>query len=428
MANKNNSNMSTYYQQGDPQDKSNIIAQHQFMSQNEHLNSQMLLQQNQQSTMGSNGFQPTLYRNDQNNQVQHQHQQIYNQQLNYNSNTNNQIQQQNYQPQLKQQNYHPHLLQQQPPSSNLLQQPNEVTDEENVNIDWDEQSDHEYTSNTPKRKTKSIIEVIPSRLTSNRGQKRGNNQQDTNNDAANSPPQTTYKKTKADENNVAPIIYFRINYDLVKNPLKLEKTIIDALKHAKITPKAIKITQNGNLLVYPGSNDDKQAIINNQLLFPECKWCDLETSKKKFQLMVKGINAENFSLRYNSGISQEYKIDNIIEIRKKDGTILNICKIEMDLKDDFERLLQEETIKLGLFNYKVERIHKSPIRCHNCKEFGHSIKTCNKEGKCGKCGKTSHEDECETNELKCINCGENHSCYFKGCQKYKDEIRNRKIV
>lgn len=81
--------------------------------------------------------------------------------------------------------------------------------------------------------------------------------------------------------------------------------------------------------------------------------------------MVKGINAENFSLRYNSDTSQEYKIDNIIEIRKKDGTFLNICKIEMDSKDDFERLLQDETIKLDLFNYKVERIHKSPIRCHN---------------------------------------------------------------
>ena len=85
------------------------------------------------------------------------------------------------------------------------------------------------------------------------------------------------------------------------------------------------------------------------------KWCDLETNKKKFQLMVKEINAENLELRYNSGISQEYKIDNIIEIKKKDWTVLNICKIELESKEDYERLLQEETIKLGLFNYKVEK-------------------------------------------------------------------------
>jgi hypothetical protein len=71
MAN-NNSNMPNFYQQGDPQDKSNIIAQHQFMAQNERLNSQRLLQQNQQTSMGSTVFQTSLYQNDQNNQDQHQ--------------------------------------------------------------------------------------------------------------------------------------------------------------------------------------------------------------------------------------------------------------------------------------------------------------------------------------------------------------------
>jgi hypothetical protein len=126
------------------------------------------------------------------------------------------------------------------------------------------------------------------------------------------------------------------------------------------------------------------------------------------------------------GISQEYKIDNIIEIKKKDGTVLNICKLELESKEDYERQLQEETIKLGLFNYKVEKIHKSPTRCHNCKEFGHSVKTCKKESKCAKCGKTSHENECENNELRCLNCGESHSCYFKGCQKYKDLMKQEK--
>ena len=136
--------------------------------------------------------------------------------------------------------------------------------------------------------------------------------------------------------------------------------------------------------------------------------------------MVKGIYAENFELRYNSGISQEYEIGKIVEIKKNDGTVLNICKIELDSNEEFERLLPEETIKVGLFDYKVERIYKSPIRCHNCKEFGHSVKTWTKESKCAKCGKTIHEVDCENNELKCLNFGESHSCYYKGCPKYKE--------
>ena len=64
----------------------------------------------------------------------------------------------------------------------------------------------------------------------NRGTKRSNNQQDTNKEVLNSPTQFTNKKTKAVDNKVAPITYFRINYDYVKNRLKLEKIIMEALK------------------------------------------------------------------------------------------------------------------------------------------------------------------------------------------------------
>ncbi len=91
--------------------------------------------------------------------------------------------------------------------------------------------------------------------------------------------------------------------------------------------------------------------------------------------MVKGINAENFELRYNSNLIQNYKISQVIEIKKKDGTVLNMCKIEMETKDEFEGLLHAGNIKIGLFNYKVEKFARSPLMCHNCKEHGHSLKT-----------------------------------------------------
>jgi hypothetical protein len=142
------------------------------------------------------------------------------------------------------------------------------------------------------------------------------------------PVKTTTILSANPEENVAPIIYFRINFELVKNPLLLEKTIMEALKHTNITLKAIKITKNGNLLVYPCTNSDKKKIIDCQLLFNECKFFDLETNKKIYQLMVKGINAENLELRYNSSLSVSYKLDKIIEIKRRDGTVLNLCKIE----------------------------------------------------------------------------------------------------
>ncbi len=214
---------------------------------------------------------------------------------------------------------------------------------------------------------------------------------------------TATKTTKTDDN-VAPIIYFRIKYELVKKPLLLEQTIMEALEYFKINLKNIKVTQNGNLLVYPFTNEDKKTILDNQLLFAECKSCDLETNNKKYHLLVKGINAENLELRYNSGLNQKYKITNVIPIKRNDGKPINICKIELQSKDEFESLLSSGSLQLGLFKYKVERIARSPFRCHNCKEFGHSIKSCKNQSKCAKCGKDSHDNDCESNEICCINC------------------------
>ena len=90
---------------------------------------------------------------------------------------------------------------------------------------------------------------------------------------------------------------------------------------------------------YPLNNEDKKLKIENNLLFAECKQCDLASSRKKYQLLVKGIDAESFSSRYNHGLNLKYKIVNIIEIKRKDGKVLNWCKIELESKDEFESLI-----------------------------------------------------------------------------------------
>jgi hypothetical protein len=104
---------------------------------------------------------------------------------------------------------------------------------------------------------------------------------------------TNSKKTKP-ENRVAPIIYFRINYELVKHPLLLEKKIMDDLRNTKIIINSIKVTQNGNLLVYPGSLEDKKMLNEKKLLFPESQSCDLEISQKKSPINGEGDSCREF--------------------------------------------------------------------------------------------------------------------------------------
>ena len=66
-------------------------------------------------------------------------------------------------------------------------------------------------------------------------------------------------------------------------------------------------------------------------------------------------------------------------------------------------------------------------QCKSCHKFNHT--NC-KIKKCRKCQKTDCNNECTENDLKCVNCEEKHSPYYKKCKAYlevlKEAHENRK--
>ena len=54
--------------------------------------------------------------------------------------------------------------------------------------------------------------------------------------------------------------------------------------------------------------------------------------------------------------------------------------------------------------------------------FGRSIKVCKNPSKCAKCGNDTFI-RVENNQIKFLNCKENHSSYYKGCPKYKELMK-----
>lgn len=83
---------------------------------------------------------------------------------------------------------------------------------------------------------------------------------------------------------------------------------------------------------------------------------------------------------------------------------------------------------INRIRYPIENIAKPPIRCNKCKSFDHTIMSCVNQARCGRCGQTEHKDEmcpCQRTLIyKCVNCGENHSSYYKGCKEYKIRYNN----
>lgn len=217
----------------------------------------------------------------------------------------------------------------------------------------------------------------------------------------------------------APIIVFKLDQQLLVDRKLLESEVKKATEGENIKIRELKLTENGNVLIFPQSQSDRKKIMESINLFPYNKKLDLESEKKKFVLLVKGIKGDEF-LEIYDGSDLDYGIAEVLEIKNKEGRILNMCKITINTKEEKDKLVKDGFIQIGLFKYVVENIVRAPRRCHNCKKFGHSTLNCKEHENCASCGAQHKSSECKATVKTCLNCGENHSCYYKGCKVYKD--------
>jgi hypothetical protein len=80
----------------------------------------------------------------------------------------------------------------------------------------------------------------------------------------------------------------------------------------------------------------------------------------------------------------------------------------------------------------LDDFKRPPPQCGRCKQIGHIEKGCTADPKCSSCGKTDHPNEkCTTTKKTFANCGGEHSCYYRGCQKFleakKKKLKQTKI-
>jgi len=84
-----------------------------------------------------------------------------------------------------------------------------------------------------------------------------------------------------------------------------------------------------------------------------------------------------------------------------------------------ERLPDE--IKIGFINFKINPYYPNPMICKKCKKYGHTTSNCRGNILCGKCAEDHLDELCPNNDLKCSNCGGDHSAYDRQCPTYLKE-------
>ena len=79
-------------------------------------------------------------------------------------------------------------------------------------------------------------------------------------------------------------------------------------------------------------------------------------------------------------------------------------------------------VLVGYVRVKVRAFIPSPMRCFSCQKYGHPRTRCNGRPTCSRCASTDHTDEnCDSDTLRCVNCGGGHSSYDRSCPAYKRE-------
>ena len=202
--------------------------------------------------------------------------------------------------------------------------------------------------------------------------------------------------------------------DRVRLETEIEKHCSD------IGVNRVQFTDAGNVLIFLKSQQDVDNLLKIDDLFPDCKRIELTNSTPKSHLLViRGIS-KNSIQQYNSDPLRQL---GVIEIREmtnsKSGKQMNLTKLFFDSKENRDKALAEKFIKIGYSRYIVEEFGKVPKQCHKCKKFGHLAAVCESlVTLCSKCGNEHDSAQCES-VPKCVNCGGEHSAYWRGCDAYK---------
>lgn len=90
-----------------------------------------------------------------------------------------------------------------------------------------------------------------------------------------------------------------------------------------------------------------------------------------------------------------------------------------DLKD-IKKITGVQNIRVRWDTYSRPQ---RATQCYNCQDFGHSARNCFKPARCMKCASNHSTRDCplpkgKVNNVKCCNCGENHTSNYQMCIKH----------
>lgn len=149
------------------------------------------------------------------------------------------------------------------------------------------------------------------------------------------------------------------------------------------------------------------------------KSLDLNKVDSRPALLLKGISCEEFMSK-DLDLTAIGVVEAVPMVNKVTKEQYKLTKLIFNDKESKLNILNGGKVQIGYVVYKVEDFKKQPIQCFKCKKFGHVAAKCEGNETCGKCGGEHNQSGCDKDELKCPNCGLEHTAFSRGCTAFKE--------
>lgn len=102
--------------------------------------------------------------------------------------------------------------------------------------------------------------------------------------------------------------------------------------------------------------------------------------------------------------------------------------IELESKDNNKDIYKIDLLVNSKVIFEQPYKKREIPQCIRCQQYGHTKSYCNKSPRCVKCALNHWTQNCpkkeRSDDVVCVNCGENHPANYKGCTVYK-QLRQR---
>ena len=199
------------------------------------------------------------------------------------------------------------------------------------------------------------------------------------------------------------------------SPFLIEKGI-----STKASPKTVKKTRNGNLLVEVDSR--RQA--ENKLKIKTFHTTKCRAYPHEKLNTSKGvIRSRELALATEDEIASALGKQGVTNIKR-----ISIRKGEERIQTNtyiltFNKPQTPKEVKIGYCLERVKQYVPAPLRCFKCQKCGHHREACRGRQTCSKCGEKDpdHAEEDCLKETRCANCQLDHPAYARTCTVYQKE-------